>query len=78
MTSQQFLSLSDVLWKLGTPIALGLVAWNAARVVEKLDKLEDGFSSVKVAIERHETRIIYFDESLKAHLQTPHIQTGVR
>lgn len=69
MTRQQFISLSDLIWKIGTPISLTLFAWTANRVVDKIDKLEDGFSSVRVVMERHETKIISVEELVKSHIQ---------
>lgn len=70
MTQQKFLNLSDVALKVITPLLFAILAWNANRIVEKMDKLDEGFSTVRIAIERHETRIVSFDEMLKEHIRS--------
>lgn len=64
------MSLSDIFWKVGTPLLFAILAWNANRSVDKLDKLDEGFTTVRVALERHETKIITVEELLKEHVRS--------
>jgi hypothetical protein len=67
--TQKFITVSDVFWRWLTPILFAILAWNANRIVDKIDKIDEWVNTIRIAQERHETRIISVDEMLRAHIQ---------
>jgi hypothetical protein len=73
MTRQEAISLTDVVVKGSIPITIGLLCWQANRMIGKFDALEAAFNASQVHIVAQlgsqGTKIISLEQLLNLHLQ---------